>query len=101
MQTIIRPIAPQPVLANPKPPGRWIWGREEPITDQCKGGNSIVSWWNYPDVANDGSLMAQYCPIERPEKAKVMIVFDGDRWLWQVTFTEAQAKAWAKVQAAK
>lgn len=81
MKTIIEPVTPQPVLANEKSPGRWVWGPTEPITDQCHGGNSCVSWWNYDNTAE---LITDYCPIKRPKKAKVEVVYDGTRWVWVV-----------------
>ena len=89
MKTIIKPVEPQPVLADSKSPGRWIWGPSEPITDMCKGGNSRVSWWNEDHTAE---LLSDHCPIERPRNAKVEVIFDGTRWLWVVKLTERTAK---------
>lgn len=89
MKTIILPIDPQPVLADPKPPGRWIWGHEEPITDMCRGGNSCVSWWN---DHNEAELVDEYCPIARPVTAKVRAIYDGEKWCWVVTMSDAAAK---------
>ena len=100
MPTIIKPVEPQPVLVDPKPPGRWIWGPTEPITDMCrkqadgKFGNSRVSWWNDDNAIdlNHGDR----CPIERPPKAKVECVYDGDRWCWVVSFSATAALKWKK-----
>lgn len=81
MKTTIIPIEPQPVLADPKPPGRWIWRPELPITDQCRGGNSNVSWWN-----DDGytDSLSEYAPGPLEKSAKVETVYDGERWVWVI-----------------
>lgn len=101
MQTIIRAVVPQPILADDKPPGRWIWAPEEPIRDHRFEGTKLVdrgtyavSWWNIDGEVDMSET--KYCPVERPEKSKVMMVFDGERWVWHITFTEAQAKKWKK-----
>lgn len=93
--TIIRPIVPQPVVAVTKNGNRrWIWGPAEPITDMCgpdgDKGTACVSWWE--QYGDDDVMSAENCPIERPEKATVQTSFDGERWLWVVSYTEAAMK---------
>lgn len=90
MPIIIQLVDPQPVLADPKPPGRWIWSPTKPITDMCKGGNSTNSWWNNEKMFEDEPpLSADDCPVARPPKAKVTMALDSaDKWVWIVTWKE-------------
>lgn len=104
-ETIVRPIVPQPVLADPASPGRWIWGPTEPLIDatfkdgkMVDRGNWAVSWWNDDDNCD---LMADHCPVDRPTKSKVLCTYDGQRWIWVITFTRAARKKHEAEKAAK
>ena len=103
MRFAVHPVVPQPVLADPKPPGRWIWRAELPIIDHQKvggtyvGGNWTVSWWN---DANEVVLLGDaHCDIDRPKGAKVPCLYDGERWVWHIASTERQHAAWVKARA--
>lgn len=107
MKLVVTPVVPQPVMAAWSKDGkqrRWIWGTETPIQDgrdPRKGdGNWLVSWWD--GYGDEDHLIADHCPIERPPQSKVRCVYDGERWLWHVEYTEKAAARWevAKVKKA-
>lgn len=100
------PVVPQPVCFDTKLPGRWGWAPlplSVPITDMVTGGNATCSWWAYDTskdrYEDDALLPSRYCPIARPEGAKVRVFRDTDsgQWMWEAKWRETDSERRAKV----
>lgn len=104
------PVIPQPVCFDTKPPGRWAWAPVQPdvpITDLVTGGNAVCSWWAYDTTRSrheeDAIIDSRYCPIARPDNAKVGVYQDVNtgRWMWKVEWKEPAARVAATSASSK